>query len=224
MVTSPARHAAAVTEHYDTRAPRYDDSEMHRALADAILDFAGLGDVDTVLDVATGTGLVLRAAVARGSDARLTGVDLSPGMLAVAREHLPGADLHQADAATPPVPAGAFDLVTCVTALHLFPRPGDALAAWARALRPAGRIVTATFAPRTRPHPPSVHGVPRRFRVNHEPVATAESLAEIAAGSGLELIRHEHWRHADDVLLLSELAPVPAARTGQRTLSEDDEP
>src|SRR5690242_16808823 len=103
-----------VRERFDERAATYDDSAMHRALAAAVAAFADLDGVDAVLDVATGTGLVLRALRARGFAGSLAGVDLSPRMIDAARSHLPDAELVVGDATRLPHPDAAFDLVTCV--------------------------------------------------------------------------------------------------------------
>ncbi len=117
-----------IRRRFDERAAHYDESDMHRGVADAVARFASLDGVDAVLDVATGTGLVLRALRDRlarqgAQEPRLVGVDLSPQMLMVARRELPGATLEVADAASLPLPDASVDLVTCVTALHILPDP-----------------------------------------------------------------------------------------------------
>jgi SAM-dependent methyltransferase len=136
---------AAVRARFDGRAAEYDRSEMHRELAAAVAEFADLDGVRDVLDVATGTGLVLRALRARDGALRLTGIDLSGGMVEVARAELPDAELVEGDATVLPFGDGEFDLVTCATGLHLFPEADAAVAEWVRVLRPGGRAVTATF-------------------------------------------------------------------------------
>ncbi|SKC79787.1 class I SAM-dependent methyltransferase [Krasilnikoviella flava] len=152
--------------------------------------------VADVLDVGTGTGLVLRALAATSPDPlRATGVDVAPAMLAAAGRALPAAVFVLADAAALPVADRSVDLVTCVTALQLMPRPDAVLAEWARVLRPGGRAVTATFTGFGRPA-----GPPRDFPVHHDRFATPELLA------GLRLRRHAAWRHDDgDSFLLAEL-------------------
>lgn len=45
----------------------------------------------------------------------LTGIDVSPAMLEVARQHLPEATLIEADAALLPLADASADLITCVT-------------------------------------------------------------------------------------------------------------
>jgi ubiquinone/menaquinone biosynthesis C-methylase UbiE len=199
----------AVRDRFDHRAPSYDGSAMHRDLAAAVAAFVDLDGVADVLDVATGTGLVLRALRERpgGADLRLVGVDVSAGMLAVAREHLPGADLREADARDLPLPDACVDLVTCVTGLHLIPGTPAVVAQWARVLRPAGRVVTATFASydpaqHHREQPGSQPPYPQR----HAEFATVEALDAQVADAGLTVVRHGTWTDGHDVLLLAELA------------------
>src|SRR5262245_60467857 len=72
-----------------------------------LLDAAGVAAGSRVLDVACGPGAVATAAAERG--AGVTGVDLSPQMVAVARARHPGLDFREADAERLPFPEGAFD-------------------------------------------------------------------------------------------------------------------
>ena len=196
----------SIREAYDERAEAYDENAMHRALAAEVAAFVRLDGVMSTLDVATGTGLVLRALADRSPDLRLTGIDLSSGMLAVARRSLPGAEWIQADAVALPIRDGSVDLVTCVTALHIIPEVDAAVAEWVRVLVPGGRAVTATFAGEGHPHSHTHTGdhAPRYPRV-HAPFATADALAATVAPSGLELTRHEVWSHGDDTVLIAEL-------------------
>lgn len=195
-------HLQAVRERFDDRAPTYDESSMHRSLATAVADFAALDGVEAVLDVATGTGLVLRALRDRGFDGSLAGVDLSPRMVDEARRHLPEADLRVADATRLPLDDASFDLVTCVTGLQLFPRPVDAIAEWARVLRPDGRAITATFLAvdptRHRAAPPSAHS-------DHRPFDSVEHLAETVGQGGFAIGRSTVWTDGADELLIAEL-------------------
>lgn len=190
----------AVRRRFDERAVDYDESDVHRRLASAVAAFVDLDGVRSVLDAGTGTGLVLRALRARDARTRLTGVDLSPGMLAVARAALPDAELIEGDAAALPVPDASADLVTCVAALHLLPDTAAAIEDWSRVLRPGGRIVTATFAvaPAGAHAPGSPHD---RFR-------TREQLAAAFSRAGFAVRRIEHWAHGEDSALIAEFAPA----------------
>jgi demethylmenaquinone methyltransferase/2-methoxy-6-polyprenyl-1,4-benzoquinol methylase len=97
-----------------------------------------------VLDVATGTGLVAVTLLRAGF--RVTGLDQSPGMLAVARERLgPAAELVEASAEAVPFPDGAFDHLTVTYLLRYVDEPAAVLAELARVVRPGGTIASLEF-------------------------------------------------------------------------------
>jgi tRNA (cmo5U34)-methyltransferase len=73
--------------------------------------------VESVLELGTGTGETAVRVLARHPEARWTGIDASEAMLARARERLPGADL-RVGRLEDPLPAGPFDLVVSVLAVH----------------------------------------------------------------------------------------------------------
>lgn len=183
---------AEIRERFDARAADYDRDEMHRQLAQQAAQFVEVDGAPAVLDVATGTGLVLRALAPRlAAEARLIGIDVSPGMLAVARRELPSGEWLEGDAAELPLPDASIDLVTCVTGLQIIPRADAAIAEWARVLRPAGRAVTATFARR----PASGHGGASQHG-SHERWFTPQLLDAAFAPTGLAVARHREWIYA----------------------------
>ena len=94
-----------------------------------------------VLDLGCGTGSLSLLAAERGH--RVTGVDLSPAMVALARAKLAGRDavFLVGDAAAPPVPDRLFDAVLVRHVLWALPDPGRALRHWRGLLRPGGRLV-----------------------------------------------------------------------------------
>ncbi|RNE67232.1 class I SAM-dependent methyltransferase [Cryobacterium tepidiphilum] len=204
--------SAAVRRRFDERAPEYDQSEMHRSLADAVAAFADIAHVESVLDVGTGTGLVLRAIRASGGEQRMVGVDLSPGMLAVARAALPQAEFIKADAAHLPLADASVDLVTCVTVLHLIPDAATAVAEWARVLRPGGRAITATFAEVDRSQHGNRHGSAPSPQAQHDRFRTPELIAALLDGAGLVRRRHEFWTLGGDTVLLAEFEKAPVTQ------------
>ena len=98
--------------------------------------------VHDVLELGTGTGETAVRVLARHPDARWTGIDASEAMLARARERLPGAEL-LVRRLEEPLPAGPFDLVVSVLAVHHLDGAGkrDLFARVAGVLRPDGRFV-----------------------------------------------------------------------------------
>ena len=108
--------------------------------APVLLDAAAVGIGHTVLDVACGTGVVAAAAVERvGPSGAVTGVDINPGMIAVAARTR-GVRWAQADAARLPFPDGGFDRVLCQAGLQFVPDRLGALREMGRVLRPGGRV------------------------------------------------------------------------------------
>ena len=108
--------------------------------APVLLDAAAVGIGHTVLDVACGTGVVAAAAVERvGPSGAVTGVDINPGMIAVAAR-TQGVRWARADAARLPFPDGGFDRVLCQAGLQFVPDRLGALREMGRVLRPGGRV------------------------------------------------------------------------------------
>jgi SAM-dependent methyltransferase len=106
---------------------------------------------DRVLDVACGTGIVARRVAALvGPSGRVTGLDLSPEMIRVARSIPPsgGAPIVWVtdDATQPTLPDHAFDLVVCQQGLQFFHDRAGALRQMRRLLAPGGRVAIAAWS------------------------------------------------------------------------------
>jgi SAM-dependent methyltransferase len=135
---------------------RYVDHDPHRtALLDgAVRRVTGGVRGEAWLDAGCGEGRLARELARRG--ARVLGVDVAPGLVATARRRartLPAATRARLTFAAGDLQArglverGALDGVLCVLALMHVAREKPVLAAWARALRPGGRLVMVL------PHP-----------------------------------------------------------------------
>jgi demethylmenaquinone methyltransferase/2-methoxy-6-polyprenyl-1,4-benzoquinol methylase len=104
------------------------------------------GPGDEVLDVATGTGAVARELL-RQKGCAVVGVDQSPEMLAVAREHLPATvKLVEASAEHLPFEDASFDALTVTYLLRYVDDPGATLAELARVVRAGGTVASLEFA------------------------------------------------------------------------------
>lgn len=130
--------------HYVTEAARYDT--MLEPFSDAMFEAANLQPGDRVLDVGCGTGATtIEAAMSVRPDGVAVGVDVSPPMLAVARERATStgateAEFVQADAQVHAFEEASFDALISRNGLMFFGDPDAAFANLARALRPGGRI------------------------------------------------------------------------------------
>src|SRR5579859_1052695 len=96
------------------------------------------------LEVAIGTGLNLPL---YPPGIRLTGIDLSAAMLAIARRRAQqlgrAVDLREADAHALPFPGAAFDTVVCTFSLCAIPDEHQAVSEMTRVLRPGGLLLLA---------------------------------------------------------------------------------
>jgi ubiquinone/menaquinone biosynthesis C-methylase UbiE len=129
---------------WDKSASSYDGQMdfVERLLGRGDREWLGERATGRVLEVAIGTGRSLPFYVTATS---LTGVDLSPEMLAVARRRadergLP-LDLLEGDAEALPVEDAAYDTVLCSLSLCTIPDPAAAIAEMKRALVPGGRLL-----------------------------------------------------------------------------------
>ncbi len=99
-----------------------------------------------VLDVGTGTGVALAAALdALGGEGIAVGVDLALGMLREGHRARPALRLSAADAVDLPFRDRAFDLVTANFVIHHFQDPRGALFDMLRVLKPGGRLAVSTW-------------------------------------------------------------------------------
>jgi demethylmenaquinone methyltransferase/2-methoxy-6-polyprenyl-1,4-benzoquinol methylase len=98
----------------------------------------------TVLDVASGTGLVAERLLRRGL--RVTALDQSPDMLAVARRRFGSTvELVEASAEELPFADASFDHLTFTYLLRYVDDPAATLAELARVVRPGGTIASLEF-------------------------------------------------------------------------------
>lgn len=141
-----------------TRKARFWDRIARKYAADPIADLAGyeatlrrvqtlLSGDQTVLEIGCGTGsTALRLAP---FTRRLLATDVSPGMIAIAREKLAAQPVPQlgfavADADAPATGQGSYDVVLAFNLLHLVDDLDQALHQAVRALRPGGLLVSKT--------------------------------------------------------------------------------
>jgi SAM-dependent methyltransferase len=142
-----AADASAMQIYDDVLVPR-----LFTPWARLLVDALDLRPGEAVLDVACGPGSATRlAAIEVGRCGRVTGIDLSRAMLAIARSKpvLPGAtpiDYRQASADLLPVADAAFDVAICQQGLQFFADRAAALAEMRRALRTGGRLGIAVWA------------------------------------------------------------------------------
>ena len=140
---------------YDRRKDSYDRGgadNWHFKLARRLVECADIKAGDLVLDLATGTGMVaIDAAKQVGRSGKVVGVDLSPGLLSVARQKIETAaldnvELQLADVETLNFASNSYDRILCCSALPLFTNVPADLRLWYSFLKPKGKIGLCVFA------------------------------------------------------------------------------
>jgi ubiquinone/menaquinone biosynthesis C-methylase UbiE len=131
--------------------------------AEAMIDLAALfavperlGRHPRVLDVACGTGILLKWLLEQVPELDAYGVDASADMLAQASAalkgcshvHLERMELGSVGTAGLPYGPGTFDLITFTNALHYLPDPVATLAGLGQLLAPAGQLVLEDYRER----------------------------------------------------------------------------
>ncbi|TYB58346.1 methyltransferase domain-containing protein [Nonomuraea sp. PA05] len=127
--------------HWADHHDRYDATNS--GFNQPLLDAAGIGERDRVLDLGCGNGQITRLAARHAQHA--VGVDLSGPMLARARttaaaQGVTNVTFEQGDVQVHPFPESSFDVAVSRFAVMFFSDPVAAFANVARALRPGGRL------------------------------------------------------------------------------------
>jgi 2-polyprenyl-6-hydroxyphenyl methylase/3-demethylubiquinone-9 3-methyltransferase len=188
---------------FNAAAPRWWDPEGEfRPLHD--LNPARLDYVEScaplagrrVLDVGCGGGLLSEGMAKRG--ARVTGIDLAPEALAVARLHAieSGTAVAYRQVAVETLAAeepGAYDLVTCLEMLEHVPDPAAIVAALGRLARPGGDVVCSTINRNARAFALAIVGAEYLMRLlpagthRYARLVRPAELSRWARAAGLEL-------------------------------------
>nr|BAL58480.1 methyltransferase type 11 [Candidatus Acetothermum autotrophicum] len=183
-----------IQEEFDRQAERWFRRELsahERAMLDQIVQLAEIRPKDRVLDVACGTGLVSFALAPHARE--VVGIDISPGMLAKAREirhrravrhvhftlgkaeHLPFQD-------------GEFDAVVCRLAIHHFAQPEREIGEMARVLKAGGRLVISDTVSSEDAREARLHNALERLRdPSHARMLSPTELQRIIESVGLRI-------------------------------------
>jgi SAM-dependent methyltransferase len=128
----------------------YDRSVAH--YDERLLDAAGIGRGDRVLDIGCGSGSIACAAARAAAEGSVLGVDLSTGLLDLARRRAEAAgvtnvEFVRTDAQAHPFEPGSFDIAVSRTGAMFFGDPVAAFRNIAGALRSGGKLALLTWQP-----------------------------------------------------------------------------
>ncbi|WP_342670863.1 class I SAM-dependent methyltransferase [Pseudonocardia acaciae] len=187
--------------HWDRMAPAYDHrmGVLERALFADTREWIGSRASGRVLEVGVGTGLNLAH---YPPDAAVTGIDISPAMLAIARKR--AADLGRdvelrtgsaeaLDFDIAGLNTGRFDTVVCTFSLCAVPDHRRAVAEMARVLRPGGWLLLADHVVATNPAVRAAQCVVEWFSVPLHGEHFRRRPYELVVAAGLEVRERDRF-------------------------------
>ena len=201
----------SLRSYYTGRSARYYNTlwrtYTERTLAEvqATIDFSALygvperlGRSPRVLDVACGTGVLLKWLVEQVPGVEAYGVDASADMLEQAgaalkdhpHAHLERAEVGTGETANLPYAPGTFDLITFTNAMHDLPEPAATLMGLKRLLAPGGQLVMEDFARREPPFPwKAFEWILRRAEGGQVHAFTLDEMQSLCEQTGLHVSR-----------------------------------
>ena len=176
---------------YNKRYERNQYAQVEQALLEFVTDQERL----KILEVGCGTGHWLEVLHRRGH--HVVGLDLSAQMLSRAHALLPNVALVCGRAEYLPLPAGKFDRIFCINALHHFADKSAFLKEVRRLLRPGGKILSVGLDPHAKRDQWYVYDYfPKSIEIDQQRYPAASSLREWMMEAGFEscITREvEHW-------------------------------
>jgi len=185
-----------VIEFFDSCAPWWDEDMIrNEAVIAAILDNGGIGPGTEVLDVACGTGVLFPDYLARG--ASVTGIDIAPEMVKIAREKFPDLSILCGDVETADFDR-LFDAVMVYNAFPHFPDPAHLIEVLAGLVKPGGRLSVA-------------HGMSRAALADHHAGRAAQVSIDLLAEDELAALMAPYF-DVDVVISNEEMYQVAGVR------------
>ncbi len=228
---------------FSRSAKSYDqEAQLQREMSQALLAQLDTSQPSQIIDMGCGTGWLLNQ-LANFPHLRLTGVDLAPGMIAVAEQQVPSATLICGDMTRSGLEKKSADVVISNAAVQWCDLKGVAQE-FSRICKPDGQLLCSTFGPQTYrelqaawrladPNHPRVHGFssPQQFRVHLEQYGFTQfdirtEICHIAFASANQLLKHVRLlgsTNADDARPRGLTSPSRMARFKQALEEQTDQ-
>ena len=182
---------------WDTMAPSYDRqiAFFERVQFAGGRQWLAARAVGHVLEVAIGTGRNLPLYPA---EMKITGIDLSPAMLAIARRLAARlrrqVDLRVGDAQALPFADNTFDTVLCALSLCSIPDPAQAIGEMARVLKPGGRLLLLDHIGSTWPPIYAAQWLLERITIRTGGEHFTRRQLELVEAAGLRIVETERLK------------------------------
>jgi ubiquinone/menaquinone biosynthesis C-methylase UbiE len=196
------RQSANAIRFYEAKSGDYDDT-WHDDFTTRFLSYLDLQQGQEVLDLACGTGLLtFKEADVVGPSGKVVGIDITPGMLAIASQKkaqsgdkyanmslYKGDILHLEE--TEALTGRTFDVISVSSALVLFPDTKAAIEHWSTYLKPGGILAVDATHPRNLVSGMVLERVARRLNLpipyNRAWSRSESTLKQILELAGLEV-------------------------------------
>jgi SAM-dependent methyltransferase len=175
----------------------------NRPLYAEVLRRLEVGPGVRLLDLGCGSGCAARMAADLGG--LVTGIDITPELIAIARERVPGGDFRVGGIDALPFTDASFDLAVGFNAFQFAGDPAGAMCEARRVVRPGGRVAASTFAEPERNQSTALHLALEPLRAadpaRHLPYELSRpgGLEQLLEGAGLEPVRSGEvplsWSH-----------------------------
>jgi ubiquinone/menaquinone biosynthesis C-methylase UbiE len=212
-MTATSDETAKVLRAWEKSAPSYDKqiTFLEKIWFSGARDWLGARAQGRVLEVAIGTGLNLPHYPA---DVTITGIELSPAMLAIARKRAAGlgraADLHTGDAQALPFPDSTFDTVVCALSLCTIPDPAAAIGQMKRVLVPGGRLLLIDHVASTWPPIRAAQWLLERLTIRAAGEHFTRRQLPLVEAAGFDIVEAERHKAGSIERVLARKPPPPA--------------
>lgn len=209
-------HKTLIVDQFTRQAVPFSDAKViaDESALRLLVEMAGAGPDDSVLDVASGGGNLVCAFAHRVRHA--TGVDMTAAMLDRARrmaqeQSLGNVSWDQGDATSLPYPDGRFTIVSTRLSVHHFQDPPAVLREMVRVCAPGGRVVVADMHASADPSKADAFNRMERLRdPSHVRALPVEELERLFPAVGLPQATMAFYELRDELEnLLARSFPKP---------------
>ena len=202
--------------------PHHNDEDTNRL----VIETAGIGPDDTVLDVACGPGLIT-CAVAKVAR-HVTGIDITPAMIDEARKRqqsmrLKNMEWKVGDVLPLPFPESSFSAVITRYSFHHFLEPEAVLAEMVRVCQPGGRVAVVDVFMSTPEQAEAYNRMEKLRDASHTRALLLPELAAMFHDAGLKEMRTAFYKLDVELeRLLTASCTKPDDAQMVRRIFEDD--
>ncbi|MDR1909122.1 MAG: class I SAM-dependent methyltransferase [Spirochaetaceae bacterium] len=176
------------SDYFNELGPRWDEISRHDMdKVETIVRLLGIRQGDAVLDVGTGTGVLIPLLSRRTGAENITAIDFAPAMIERAREKFGGSGVQfiVGDVMEYPFRDASFDVIVCYSVFPHFDNHAAALDRFTGFLKPGGLLAVLHSQSRERINGVHIHS--GDITVHHDYLPSLEVVANLMRSGGLRM-------------------------------------